>query len=86
MAAYLDHRTKTWPTTRDTHLFINRKTAPRTTPASRNFPWIADQLKPQELREDRILQEIHATGGDVRRICDLFGLSITAALRYTQHP
>jgi hypothetical protein len=34
------------------------------------------------LREDRILQEIHTTGGDVRRICDLFGLSIETALRY----
>jgi hypothetical protein len=34
------------------------------------------------LREDRILQEIHVTGGDVRRICDLFGLSIEGAMRY----
>ena len=30
---------------------------------------------PQALREDRILHEIHATGGDVRRLCDLFGVS-----------
>ncbi|MEV6653888.1 hypothetical protein [Streptomyces sp. NPDC051219] len=46
-------------------------------------------MKPQALREDRILQEIHATGGDARRICDQFGLSITAALRYANtlgHP
>ncbi|WP_256923498.1 hypothetical protein [Streptomyces sp. 13-12-16] len=89
LSAYLDHRSKTWPATLNAHLFINRKTAPRTTPVSRNFPWIAAQLKPQALREDRILQEIHATGGDVRRICDLFGLSITAALRYAntlEHP
>ncbi len=45
--------------------------------------------KPQALREDRILQEIHATDGDIRRICDLFGLSIAAALRYAatvEHP
>ena len=27
-------------------------------------------------------QEIHATGGDIRRICDLFGLSVEAATRY----
>jgi len=30
-----------------------------------------------------------ATGGDVRRICDLFGLSVGAAVRYTailDHP
>lgn len=30
----------------------------------------------------RILQEIHATGGDVRRICDLFGINIETAMRY----
>jgi hypothetical protein len=34
-------------------------------------------------REDRILNEIHDSGGDVRRICDLFGLTVDAALRYT---
>ncbi|MGW2045899.1 hypothetical protein ACWCPF_12035 [Streptomyces sp. NPDC001858] len=34
------------------------------------------------LREDRLLHEAEATGGDPRRICDLFGLSVGAALRY----
>jgi hypothetical protein len=34
------------------------------------------------LREDRILNEARVTGGDVRRICDLFGLSVEAAMRY----
>lgn len=63
-------------------LLINRKTAPRTTPVSRDFSWTATWPTPHALREDGILQEIHATGGDVRRICDLSGLSITAALRY----
>lgn len=48
----------------------------------RAWHWAKAKLKPQTRREDRILQEIHATGGDVRRICDLFGLGIDAALRY----
>jgi hypothetical protein len=26
--------------------------------------------------------QIHATGGDIRRICDLFGLSVEGATRY----
>jgi hypothetical protein len=46
-------------------------------------------LRPQALREDRILHVIHATGGDVRRICDLFGLSVEGATRYlntVEHP
>lgn len=41
------------------------------------------------IREDRILDEAHATEGDVRRLADLFGLSIQAGTRYTttvDHP
>lgn len=40
-------------------------------------------LRPQMLREDRILDEVRATGGDVRRICEPFGLSVEGAMRYT---
>ena len=41
------------------------------------------------IREDRILNEAHASGGDMRRLTDLFGLSVNAATRYTKtvdHP
>ena len=34
------------------------------------------------IRQDRILDEAHASGGDMRALCDLFGLSITGAARY----
>lgn len=37
----------------------------------------------QQIREDRILHEALVTGGDVRQLCDLFGISVAAALRYT---
>jgi hypothetical protein len=43
----------------------------------------------QAIREDRILHEAHATKGDVRHLCDLFGLSVAGAQRYTatlDHP
>jgi len=33
--------------------------------------------------------QIHATGGDIRRICDLFGLTVEGATRYlktVEHP
>jgi hypothetical protein len=46
-------------------------------------------MTPQVIREDRILHELLATGDDVRRICDLFGLSIAGANRYAtalNHP
>lgn len=89
LAAYLDHRSKTYPGSINPHLLINRRNAPRLTPVGHQFPWTGLGLRPQMLREDRILQEIHATGGDVRRLCDLFGLSVDTALRYAstlEHP
>ncbi len=82
LAAWLDHRAHTWPHTANPHLLVTRKSAPRLTPAGRQFPWKKAGLRPQAIREDRILQEIHATGGDIRRICDLFGLTVDGALRY----
>ena len=89
LRAWLDHRTRTWPGSINPHLFISRRSAPRLVPVGRQFPWRRTNLRPQALREDRILQEIHATGGDIRRICDLFGLSVQAAMRYAttlNHP
>ena len=87
LAAWLDHRARTWPATINTHLFINNNSGPRLTPIGKQFPWKNTSLRPQALREDRILQEIHATGGDFRKICDLFGITIGAAMRYApSHP
>ena len=88
-AAWLDHRQRRWPSCANPHLLVSRRTAPRLVPVGHNFPWKGITLRPQALREDRILHEIHATGGDVRRICDLFGLSVEGATRYlktVEHP
>lgn len=89
LAAWLDHRNRTWPNTVNPHLLINRRTAPRLVTAGPSFPWKDSPLRPSALREDRILHEIHTTGGDVRRVCDLFGLSVDGATRYLntlEHP
>jgi len=84
LAAWLDHRARRWPGSINAHLFVSRRSAPRLIAVGSQFPWTNTNLRPQALREDRILQEIHATGGDVRRVCDLFGLSVDAALRYAR--
>ena len=89
LSAWLDHRNRTWPANANPHLHINRRTAPRLVPSGPSFPWKDSRVHPRALREDRILQEIHATGGDVRRIYDLFGLSVEGATRYLKtiaHP
>ncbi|MGH3503540.1 MAG: hypothetical protein ACRDQA_21970 [Nocardioidaceae bacterium] len=82
LTAWLDHRGRVWPNTPNPHLLVHHRSAPRLLAAAAGFPWSRSTLRPQALREDRILSEIHATGGDVRRICDLFGITISSASRY----
>ncbi|SUA47315.1 Site-specific recombinase XerD [Nocardia africana] len=89
MAAWLDYRSHRWPATINPHLLINQSSAVRTGPVS--APWINTTLgmPSQAIREDRILYEAITTDGDVRRLCDLFGLSVKGAQRYTDtlhHP
>jgi hypothetical protein len=83
LAAYLDYRNLRWPRTANPHLFVSQTTGCGVEPVS--HVWINDVLgmPTSRLREDRLLHEVEATGGDPRRICDLFGLSVGAALRYT---
>lgn len=79
---WLQERHRRWPTTANPHLFISSYTAVRTGPVSR--PWITttNAVPVQAIREDRILHEALATGGDIRRLCALFGLSVGGAERY----
>jgi len=89
LAAYLDHRARAWPESANPYLIVSRRTAGRLSAPGRNYPWIMLELRPQALREDRLLAETHATGGDIKRICDLFGMSVAGATRYTttiEHP
>lgn len=83
LAAWLDQRNTIWPNTANPHLFINRRTAPRLITVSRSFAWNQTGIAAQALREDRILDEVQATGGDIRRICELFGIGVEA-VRYTR--
>ena len=83
-AAWLDHRVATWPDTTSGYLFVNQRSVRRNQPVG--YLWLHRSIGPgitaRKIREDRILSEAHATGGDVRAIADLFGLSINASLRY----
>ena len=83
LAAYLDHRSARWPDTANAHLFVNYRSANNTRPVT---PWWVRKrlgMSPLAVRQDRILDEAHASGGDVRLVCDLFGLSVAGAYRYT---
>jgi hypothetical protein len=84
IAAWLDHRARRWPRTVNPHLFINTYTGVRTGPVSQLWINQTIGLSAQAVREDRILHEAIATGGDIRRLIDLFGLSVAGAERYAR--
>jgi integrase len=83
--AWLAYRNARWPNTANPYLFVTLRSALHTTPAGPHWIFIKVALPgaAQAIREDRILHEAIATGGDARRLTDLFGLSIAAATRYT---
>lgn len=86
LSAWIDHRNHRWPSTANPHVFLNHRNAGRTTPVGGRWLTLTTGIPIHILREDRILAEARATAGDVRRICDLFGLSVEGALRYLPEP
>lgn len=89
LSAYLDYRTRRWPTAINPHVFIHDQNATKN--ASVRRQWINTRLgiSVQAVRQDRIVDEAIATAGDLRRICDLFGVTIATAQHYVSvldHP
>lgn len=82
LAAYLGHRHQRWPNTANPHLLLTHRNAATTTPASR--PWLYRHYPSFShlLPADRIIDEAQ-TAGDTRMICELFGIGMQAAARYT---
>lgn len=82
---YLFHRHYTWPNTANEHLFINIRSAHHTRPVDSSWHTRLLGTPAQQIRQDRILDEAFATGGDLRQISDLFGLSVAQANIYANH-
>ena len=78
LSAYLDYRASRWPTTANPHLFIHMRTALGTGQVGTRWLGLKLGTAAKDIRTDRILDEVQATGGDIRRICDLFGLTVSA--------
>lgn len=83
LTAYLDYRQHRWPRTVNPHLLINLQTARHTQAVGPMWFHRILDLTPRQLREDRILDEVLATNGDLRRACDLFGMTVHGLTRYT---
>lgn len=89
LCAYLDYRTRRWPVTANPHLFIHPGTGNNILPAGPRWLSLKLGMPGKLIRDDRILDEAHATDGDPRRLADLFGIAIPTATRYTNtvdHP
>ncbi len=82
LAAYLNYRNNRWPASKNPHLFIHIRSALGTKPVGGRWIGLHLGLAARDIRTDRILDEVRATGGDIRRICDLFGLTIDGATPY----
>ena len=83
--AWLDHRARRWPNSANPYLFLNHRNAGKLVPVG--FHWVSRTMDVpvSVIRDDRILHEVTATNGDLRRICELFGITVGAALRYLPH-
>lgn len=86
LAAWLDHRTRCWPNTANPYVFIDHRNAGKLIPVG--FHWVSRTMEVpvSVIREDRILHEVNATDGDLRRICELFGIKVETVLRYLPEP
>ncbi len=80
--AFLRHRRERWPNTLNPHFFVHYLSAPTLGPVSRH--WVNDHLgvAARGLRQDRIVDEAISTRGDIRRICDFFGVCTATAEHY----
>ncbi|NUT07679.1 MAG: hypothetical protein HOV76_29830 [Hamadaea sp.] len=82
LTAYLDYRQRMWPTSTNPYLFVHVRSWSHHRPVWPN--WICRQLgmSGQQIRRDRILDEAHATSGDIKALIELFGLTAEGAIPY----
>jgi hypothetical protein len=82
---WLQLRRARWPQSANPYLLVSQRTANGASPVTRG--WIQQVfrrlgLTASQLRTDRLLAEVHHSGGDPLTLTGLFGLSDTTAIRY----
>jgi integrase len=85
LRAWLELRRARWPTSANPYLLVNQSTAGGLTPVTRGYVQQVFQrlgVTAQDLRVDRLLAEVQATGGDPLTLTRLFGISDPTAIRY----
>jgi site-specific recombinase XerD len=85
LRAWLELRRARWPASANPYLLVNQSTAGGRTPVTRGHVQQVFQrlgLTAQQLRVDRLLAEVQATGGDPLKLTEFFGVSDPTAIRY----
>jgi hypothetical protein len=85
LRAWLELRRARWPGSANPYLLVNQSTAGGLAPVTRNWVQKVFQqlgLTAQDLRTDRLLAEVHATGGDPLKLTEFFGITEPTAIRY----
>jgi hypothetical protein len=85
LRAWLELRRARWPASANPYLLVNQSTAGGLTPVTRGYVQEVFGrlgLTAEQLRIDRLLAEVQASGGDPLTLTRLFGLSDTTAIRY----
>jgi integrase len=83
--AWLELRRARWPASANPYLLVNQSTAGGLTPVTRSYVQTVFQrlrTTAEDLRVDRLLAEVQATGGDPLKLTRLFGITDTTAIRY----
>jgi integrase len=83
--AWLERRRARWPASANPYLLVNQSTAGGLTPVTRGYVQEVFQrlgVTAEELRVDRLLAKVQATGGDPLTLTRLFGITDTTAIRY----
>jgi hypothetical protein len=85
LRAWLELRRARWPGSANPYLLVNQSTAGGLAPVTRGHVQKVFQqlgLTAQDLRTDRLLAEVHATGGDPLKLTEFFGITEPTAIRY----
>jgi hypothetical protein len=85
LRAWLEVRRARWPGSANPYLLVNQSTAGGLAPVTRGYVQKVFQqlgLTAEELRVDRLLAEVHATGGDPLKLTEFFGITEPTAIRY----
>jgi hypothetical protein len=85
LRGWLELRRVRWPASANPHLLVNQSTAGGLTPVTRGYVQVGFarlDVTAEDLRVDRLLAEVEATGADPLKLTEFFGITEPTAIRY----